>query len=109
MELMKLIYKLVQWLEKLGKKVRETLAKISTGVNCSGRLRNTNISNLIIGVTSIVALIVVIIAFFSPHFSNPNMYFWVHSTIIQAFAAMIALTAIFLRYRLEMLKPETQV
>ncbi len=72
MELIKLIYKLVQGLEKLGKKVRETLAKILAGVNCSGRLRNTNISNLIIGVTSIVALIVVIIAFSSPHLSNQS-------------------------------------
>lgn len=108
MRIMRLINKLIQGSEKLGRWVRRAIARISTSMSSSVRLRHTDVTNLMVGVTSIVALSVVIIAIFSPCFSNPNMYFWVYSTIIQAFAAMIALVAIFLIYRLEMLKREEQ-
>jgi len=108
MKIIRVIEGLLRGLEKLGLLVRKAIGRISVGASSSDKLRNTNMTNLIVGTTSIVALVVLIVAIFSPYFSNPDMYFWVYSTIIQAFAAMIALVAIFLIYRLEMLKWEEQ-
>lgn len=108
MKIIRVIEGLLQGLEKLGLLVRKAIGKISVGASSSDRLRNTNITSLIVGTTSIVALVVLIIAIFSPYLSNPDTYFWFYSTVIQAFAAMIALVAIFLIYRLEMLKREEQ-
>jgi len=103
-----LIEKLLKGLEKLGECIKRIIIKTSTRIAYSDSVKNRDIINLIIGIISIVALVVVIVAIFSPYLSNPDMYFWVYSTIIQAFAAMIALAAIFLIYRMEMLKRERE-
>ncbi len=89
-------------LERFGKLLKDIGIRLLEKSTHS--LRDRNKINLMISATFIAASIVA----FSPYLTDSNTYFWTYSTLIQAFAAMIALVAMFLIYALERLKQERQ-
>ena len=92
-------------LERLGAWIKNISMRIFK--KCRDKFYDLTVKNRInfmVGVTFLVALVVAP----SPYPTDPDTYFWAYSTIIQAFAAMIALVAMFIIYTIGTLKQERQ-